>query len=295
MLPAARLWRVAGLVDDIRHWDDTGESDVRDYLRFHLDEADARRLYEHISGDERLTDMVRNPLFLWMFRIAAERQAGKPPKDRGELLKGFVDSPRVIGRVDKKARPVTRQAFEEVGWTLQERGELETDLDTLYAALAQARGKRSKPTLDTLCDNLQSSGLLIDLDDGRYKVLHQLLQEYAAAAYLVRTQAEPYTAPRIGRKRWWRETAIAALWLDKELHTPDYLLALMTDPQIDLRMRVAAGEILGEVGDPRFVRRSYNGVDAIEPQMVTIPAGEATLGGDDPKPTTMRIPRVVSL
>ena len=49
-------------------------------------------------------------------------------------------------------------------------------------------------------------------------------------------------------------------------------------------MRVAAGDVLGEVGDPRFVRRAYTGgVEAIEPQMVSIPAGQAILGGDDPE------------
>ena len=49
-------------------------------------------------------------------------------------------------------------------------------------------------------------------------------------------------------------------------------------------MRVAAATVLAEVGDPRFVRRTYaDGVAAIEPQMVEIPAGEAILGGADPE------------
>lgn len=49
-------------------------------------------------------------------------------------------------------------------------------------------------------------------------------------------------------------------------------------------MRVAAATILGEEGDPRFVRETHpGGVEAIDPVqwMVRIPAGEAILGGED--------------
>ena len=50
-------------------------------------------------------------------------------------------------------------------------------------------------------------------------------------------------------------------------------------PQIDLRVRVAAGEVLGEVGDPRFVRRRYaGGVEAIEPEMVRDSGGRGDSG-----------------
>ena len=146
----------------------------------------------------------------------------------------------------------------------------------------QAKGRRSIE-LDDLRDYLKVSGLLVDLGGERYKLLHQLIQEYAAAAYLLRTRQTRTQIPLLARDDWWRETCIAALWLDKTLHTPDYLLGIMGDAEIDLRVRVAAATILGEVGDPRFVRRPYGDVEAIEPQMVTIPGGVATLGGEDPE------------
>ncbi|MBI1299755.1 SUMF1/EgtB/PvdO family nonheme iron enzyme [bacterium] len=283
VLPNARLWTVQPLLDGIRHWGDDGESDVRDYLRFHLAEADARRLYEHIRGDERLTEIARIPLFLYMFRVAAEGADGQPPKDRGELLQGFVTSPRVLGRIpDRHLRELAEECFECLGWQMQQDGRLDTNRATLQAALERAKGK-SSVDVDTMRDHLQEAGLLIDLGRRRYKLLHQLIQEYAAAAYLLNTGQTAAQIPELARDEFWRETCIAALWLDKALHTADYLLSIMRDPHIDLRVRVVAAEILGEVGDPRFVRKYYSAVEAIEPPMIAIPAGLATLGGDDPE------------
>ena len=45
---------------------------------------------------------------------------------------------------------------------------------------------------------------------------------------------------------------ILALWLDARLQTPAFLTELMTTPTADLRVRVAAATVLGQVGDPRF-------------------------------------------
>lgn len=166
---------------------------------------------------------------------------------------------------------------------MQQAGVLQINFEPLYDALEQAKGRRSTP-LDMLRDGLKLAGLLIDLGNERYKLLHQLIQEYAAAAYLLRNQQARGQIPLLAQEEWWRETCIAALWLDKQLHMPAYLFSIMGDAQIDLRVRVAAGEVLGEVGDPRFVRRTYaGGVEAIEPALVRIPAGQAILGGDDPE------------
>ncbi len=281
VLPDAALWSVQELVDAIAHWEAEGASDVRDYLRFHLGD-NARRVYEHLHNDERLATMARIPLFLWMFRLAAERGQGELPKNRGELVRSFVRAPRVLGRVPiKEDRPVVERSLEQVAWRMQQAGALQSDGDALYAALEEARGKRSLE-LDTLAGYLKRSGLLLDLGDERYKLLHQLVQEYGAAAHLLHSGATGAQVPRLAQDEWWRETCILALWLDTSLHTPDYLFALMGDAAVDLRVRVAAATILGEVGDPRFVRRAYaGGVEAIEPEMVRIPAGLATLGGED--------------
>jgi formylglycine-generating enzyme required for sulfatase activity len=290
VLPGAALWTVQELVDAIRHWDDEGESDVRSYLHFHLGAANGSRLYAHLRNDERLATMARIPLFLWMFKEAAGNAAGELPRDRGELLHSFVRAPRVLGRVPKADRALVEQSLGWVGWRMQQEGALQTGADTLYDALEQARGRHSL-ALDTLRDHLKCAGLLIDLGDERekpgqerYKLLHQLIQEYAAAAHLRGTGQAGAQLPGLAQDEWWRETCILALWLDTELHTPAYLFGLMGEPRVDLRVRVAAATVLAEAGDPRFVQRTYaGGVAAIEPEMVTLPAGEAILGGADPE------------
>jgi formylglycine-generating enzyme required for sulfatase activity len=281
VLPEASLWTVQPLVDDIRYWGDEGESDVREYLRFHLKDK-AEPLYTHLRSDDRLASLARNPLFLWMFKQAAADGQGALPRNRGELLRSFVKAPRVLGRVPvKEDRWVVEDALAWVGWQMQEAGVLQCEGDALYDALERAKGKRSIE-LDTLKTHLKATGLLLDLGDDRYRLLHQLVQEYAAAAHLLAAKEAAAQLPVLARDEWWRETCILALWLDTTLHTPAYLFGLMGDAAVDLRVRVAAATILGEVGDPRFERNVYaGGVEAIEPQMVSIPAGLALLGGAD--------------
>ena len=280
VLPQADLWTVQPLVDDIRYWGDAGESDVREYLRYHLQER-AEPLYTHLRSDDRLASLARIPLFLWMFKQAAADGQGALPRNRGELLRSFVKAPRVLGRVPKAERTVVERSLECVGWRMQAAGALQCDGDALYAALEAAQGKRSIE-LDTLRAHLKETGLLLDLGDDRYRLLHQLVQEYAAAAHLHTAKTTAAQLPVLARDEWWRETCILALWLDTTLHTSEYLFGLMGDAAVDLRVRVAAATILGEVGDPRFVRNVYaGGVEAIEPQTVSIPAGLAILGGED--------------
>lgn len=54
------------------------------------------------------------------------------------------------------------------------------------------------------------------------------------------------------------------------------------DPAADLRARIAAGEALGELGDPRFKRcKSAEGVEYLLPPMVRVPGGRYWIGSDE--------------
>ncbi len=59
------------------------------------------------------------------------------------------------------------------------------------------------------------------------------------------------------------------------------LIARTQDRQADLRARIAAGLALGNLGDPRFERRSGPYGDYRLPPLVSIPAGEYSIGDDD--------------
>jgi formylglycine-generating enzyme required for sulfatase activity len=56
------------------------------------------------------------------------------------------------------------------------------------------------------------------------------------------------------------------------------LLADLENPAVHLRARIAAGEALGRLGDPRFAVPAGTGVRVLPPPLVEIPAGAVRLG-----------------
>jgi formylglycine-generating enzyme required for sulfatase activity len=56
------------------------------------------------------------------------------------------------------------------------------------------------------------------------------------------------------------------------------LLRLATDAAISLRVRVSAGHLLGQVGDPRLAKKSIHGNCIILPSMVKVPSGKYCIG-----------------
>ena len=191
------LWEVQPLADTIRHWgDDQGESDVREYLRRHLGEERGRRLYERLQADERLHSLARLPLFLFMLKETAGSGDGGLPANRGELVQKYVRSDRLLEKVPQELRPRALRSLEALAWQMQQEGGLEIEEDDLLEVLADVRGRRSYE-LDAMRGYLQRTGLLVALGEERYRLLHQLVQEYGAAASL----AEP--------ERLWRPPAPA--------------------------------------------------------------------------------------
>jgi formylglycine-generating enzyme required for sulfatase activity len=59
------------------------------------------------------------------------------------------------------------------------------------------------------------------------------------------------------------------------------LIVRTQDKQADLRARIAAGEALGTIGDPRFERRRGRHGDYLFPPLVEIPAGPYPMGDDE--------------
>jgi formylglycine-generating enzyme required for sulfatase activity len=56
------------------------------------------------------------------------------------------------------------------------------------------------------------------------------------------------------------------------------LLADLGNPLLHRRTRLAAGRVLGVVGDPCFTPQAINGVQVILPDLVSVPGGTATIG-----------------
>ncbi|MCB9120929.1 MAG: SUMF1/EgtB/PvdO family nonheme iron enzyme [Caldilineaceae bacterium] len=303
-VPGAGLWVVQPLSDDIRHWDAAeGHSDVRAYLRSHLGEQAGRRLYTRIRADERLRDAATIPLLLWMIKEVGGDDGGELPADRGNLLRSFVDQALRRRAVPFDRRDAVTRSLAAFGWRLQQARRLVGTAAELDAAL-RAGCCIAGDDPGAARAVLQQSGLLRREGPDRYRLLHQLIQEYGAAAWLVQQADCAADLPVLARDEWHRELCILALWLRDDLRTPAYLLDLLGDPAVDVRVRVAAGEVLGRMGDPRLVARpldaegdaahlpgsselpgrSDRALTFIEPErMVPIPAGTAVLGGDDPE------------
>lgn len=280
----ASVWQVQLLRDEIRYWDDgEGESDVRAYLRLHLGKAAGHRLWDRIHADERLSDSARVPLLLRMIKDAGrDAGEGELPRNRGDLVRSFVRGKEVLGRAPQAQQHRAERCLEAVGWHMQfEMRALEIDEDTLLQQLAQM-AVHWLDGADAMRLHLQKAGLLIHLGGGRYRLLHQLIQEYAAAGHLIRQTGCKGRLLELAAEEWQRETCILALWLHKGLHTPAYLQQVMGLPEVDLRVRVAAAGILAQAGDPRFVPALIRGVEVILPDLVRIPGGRAALGGEDP-------------
>ena len=54
------------------------------------------------------------------------------------------------------------------------------------------------------------------------------------------------------------------------------------DPEADLRDRIACGHVLGDLGDPRFERRTGPHGEYLLPPLIEIPAGTYPVGDDEP-------------
>lgn len=90
----------------------------------------------------------------------------------------------------------------------------------------------------------------------------------------------PHNLPLAGRCAAQPEVD-AALSPALRVELQQALVARSRDPAADLRARIAAGNALGELGDPRFTRQHGPYGDYLLPPLVTIPAGTYPIGSDE--------------
>jgi formylglycine-generating enzyme required for sulfatase activity len=242
------------------------DEDVKSYLMRHLGREKGRNLYSRVSNDQRLRTLARNPLLLFMIKEAG--LSGELPTDRGQLLASFVRSPRLLGRIkDGAIRSKAHFSLEALGWRMQEEQTLNYEADAAFRILKECRGEREY-SLEAMFDELKRSGLLVSVGDEQVRMLHQMLQEYFAAQALRDKSESEELLFTLARDEWWRETLLLYLWLRKDEALVPVLLKLIGEAEVDLGMRIDAGDVLGELGDPRLG------------EMVYVPADEFTMGGE---------------
>jgi hypothetical protein len=114
---------------------------------------------------------------------------GSLPSNRGRLFAAFVDT--LLAREAKRCEDarwpgadVIRRGLSRLAYAMQWAGERGTAVDYTWAA-EQLAGHVADP-LALLY--LAASATLVDTGGGRVRFVHQLLQEYCAAAY---TESRP--------------------------------------------------------------------------------------------------------
>jgi formylglycine-generating enzyme required for sulfatase activity len=231
----------------------------------------------------------RNPYMLVMLaQVYAAQQ--RLPQNRGRLFAAFVATllAREEKRCDPAHWPGTealRQALAQLAYAMQQAGERGTALDESWAtAQIAVAGCRAADLL-----YLATSATLLEWQGGTVRFIHQLVQEYFAAvalhnAWQAGADLRAYWSQGWSTPSGWEESFVLLAGLMPDLtplveallpvHPPlaarciatsggplpapatqaqvqQTLVKLATGPQVPLAQRIAAGEALNHLGDPR--------------------------------------------
>jgi formylglycine-generating enzyme required for sulfatase activity len=340
------------------------DSQVEEFLSLYSPEQ-GPALWKELKGTPQL-DLFRSPFYLRMLLAQADG-GGTILSGRAALFTGFVRQ-AMLREMETKAplfqsgALIERRDHEQLvrrqwrsAYDLPERSELIPALAKFAfdlqhrregSELAQVRSDYDQAVAliggeraDALIRGAVALQVLEQPFDEVF-FIHQLLQEYFAARYLVEqpeqsmvalalapwraTDIEPALetvlsgladsdplppAPSSG----WEETMLLAVamasapeqWISElaKVNLPlagrcaaqadlnisetlreeigNALIARCRAPEADIRARIAAARVLGELGDPRFIRRTGPHGDYLFPPLIAIAGGEYSIGSDE--------------
>jgi NACHT domain len=197
-------------------------------------------LYQHITDDESISEIVSNPFFLQALAYINSPSTGttapltmpRIPDTRGELIRVFVETllnreaqdkqrehlEAIPGGIDTLRRFLSELAFHlqegrQVGSSVrldffQDLSQPYPDWEKLLWIARRARilGKRGEPA-DLLAETDPSESLV----PGRVEFVHHRLQEFFAAEELARRLAKGWNVEQYLEDIWWQETVILAI------------------------------------------------------------------------------------
>lgn len=183
--------------------------DVRRYLALHLGKAKGGPLFGAIG--ERMRDLARIPLILWLIRNSALSGEEILSNSRGELISGFTKTMlrRESGKglraatipIEVKGHCLTTLAYSmQLNRTLVASGTLIRE--TFNHSLQEQ--KESFSWRDVL-EEIKLNGLLIGEDDVHF--LHQMFQDFFAASALA-NRLDCMDLTELARDSWWSETLV---------------------------------------------------------------------------------------
>jgi HEAT repeat protein len=214
------------------------DEQARDYLIAHLGDQDGGKLYNGLN--ERLRELARIPLLLWMIKEAGLANK-KSPGNRGELFELFVN--QMLTRDEKLEFKLPwrtkRRALVHLAFTLQqERGQLVCTKDRAREIVTQDMKDYGPEMIELILRESLGHGLLQG-DEQQVRFLHQSVQEYFVGLALSKeiqdynqlplwkklvTRSPSSKLATWAKEEWWAESIVqmAGLtedpsWLAQEL------------------------------------------------------------------------------
>jgi formylglycine-generating enzyme required for sulfatase activity len=248
-----------------------------------------------------VADTVRTlaPLALWMH----EEKPGVGLAPRGDVLRRLTEHYRFKGTPPDKAEDQARQFLDDVrrhAGLFLERGVdsygfIHLTFEEYLSAVAIARqGQRDvQTTIEQLCRHLTDPewrevvlltvgylGVVQQWEEVASDVVegildHELADDERGINVVVAGQAVRDVQP----------TGVTA---DCRSRVVGALGPAMADPIVPVQTRIEVGNVLGDLGDPRFQVQLIAGVEVIEPPLVTVPEGPFLMGIPEGKVDELR-------
>ena len=235
---------------------------------------------------------ARGPLLNGLAKFAFDLQQRRAGAELAQVRANYDDAVAIVGgqHADELLRAavalqVVEQQFDEVYFVhqlLQEYfaarslvGQLATSTEL---ARTVWRANDMNPSLDAVLQSLADSDPLPAAPTTGWEETFVLAAAMVPNADQLLDSLATVNLPLAGRCAAQPDVQIAAARRDEIRHA---LVARSRDPAAELRARIAAGRALGELGDPRFERRTGAHGDYLLPPMIAIPAGTYAIGSDE--------------
>lgn len=207
---------------------------ILDFATKYLGHESARQLYSRLGGDDpsqwekpnSLLTLGRNPLYLWML-IETFDQAGDLPRDKGALIKRFVDyilQSREQGKASLYNPLVKMRLLRSIAFQMTEAGqivriEMEKALEICTKELQTLKEQSlwsSELKVVSVLEEISSNGLFLSENDISARWSHQIYQEFFGALELASRFRDRIPIWRQLNNVDWKESAIIAAGLTEQ-------------------------------------------------------------------------------